>query len=196
MPFEWNTKTIASIAIAALLILSVLGFSIGTGQQDGGSVTYRHGKYKFQQTAQGYVVKLPEGRTTFRFLPDQVAAYGIPAEAVPLLRSATVLSFTLDPANETDPFTQAMGSVAFLDLPQKLGQRTLVQPGLTNATGVEVPAITCASASPVGPVVLFARGNATGFRWENSCLIAEAVDEDGILRLSDRIAYAVLGIME
>jgi hypothetical protein len=194
MPFEWNTKTIAGLVIAALMVLSVLGFSIGSGTGTG-TVKHRYGGYTFLQTPQGYTVKLPEGRVAFRFLPDQVSAYELPAEAVSALRKATVLSFTFDPANETQEFAGAMAFAGY-ELGQKLGQRMLVQQGLVNATGYEVPGITCGQASDAGPVVLFRRANLTGFQWEGFCLTAEAEDEDGILRLADRIAYAVLGIME
>ena len=70
-------------------------------------------------------------------------------------------------------------------------------PGLIRPVeGNDLPVITCEDVSDSRSVILFDIGDENRIYSQEGCVIMEAVNEDELIRVADRLTLTTLGIME
>lgn len=71
-----------------------------------------------------------------------------------------------------------------------------VRKGFTANNTFSLPIIKCSAASSIVPVVYFRQENQTRIYSENNCVVAEAPSAAEMIKVKDRLLYAILGVMK
>jgi len=186
-----DKKTIMSLFIAFIMIVSVIGFSLSFAQPAGEKLQYK--EHKFVRTQQGLRTKLNDINVYFYSFPRDIEEMEFDEGAKVAVDSARVIWLSYDPQDEK----AADIADTFYYMEEILGRvaDVYVMRGLTNNTGYQLPQVTCANASTTVPVLVLTSGNETRITHQSGCITAAAVESKDVYRAGDRILYQVLGVM-
>ncbi|MDO8480437.1 MAG: hypothetical protein Q7S65_01325, partial [Nanoarchaeota archaeon] len=155
-----------------------------------GSTTmrYKGTKFTLAQENGGSVWQAKiDGRTaTFLYLPQDIESIPVPPSLKP-----GVLQFQA---------TSDVNSTAAADIAQALFRLSTstgipMRNGFTTENRYGLPAITCANATQFVPVLSYRLGEKHEIRQEGQCIIVESNVGYGFNQLTDRISYALLGVI-
>lgn len=184
-------KTLMSVFIAVIMIVSVIGFSLSFAQPAGEKLQYN--SYTFVRTPQGLRTTLNDVTVYFSYLPRDLEDIEIDEGAKTAVQGAKVLWFTYDPQDE---FAPEIADVQYsLDDALAKVADVYVMRALVNNTGYQLPVITCANASAVVPVILLQSGNETVITHQNGCVRVRAASKQEVYQVGDRLLYQLLGVM-
>lgn len=185
----FDKKTVMSVFIAVIMIVSVIGFSL-TFATPAQKLTYND--FTFLQTAQGWQTKINTMRVIFSNYPAQLEYIPFDEGAKTAL-DARALWFSYDPNDLNAP---AIADIFFyMEEVLATVSDIYVQRGLVNNTEYVLPEATCMNATVTVPVLLFRSGNETAITHEQGCIIATAESDQELYRLGDRLLYQALGVM-
>jgi hypothetical protein len=71
-----------------------------------------------------------------------------------------------------------------------------VRQGFTAENDYNFPVITCEDPTNFVPVIYFRSFNETKVYMEDNCIIAEALRQEDVERIKDRMVYGILGIIK
>ncbi len=171
--------------LIAIMVMSTLGYVLGSSADTTLSVKYN--EYTFKNTKNLWTAKVQGKERMFAFLPQDVGIDN--ASILQLISSTPVLAVSYDP-NST--LVESLAEAQYR-LEQEISSPTIIR-GITQPTG-NIAVITCKNASTTIPVLILQEGNTTRFSQDNNCIIAEAISEADVARITDRILYTFLGVM-
>ncbi len=184
---QWK-KNAVGIFIVAIMVLSGMGYLWGSqegeGRQDynGAQFTGKNGLWYTQVggTYQG-----------FSYHPSELDAINITASGA--LRDAKMYYLTFDPGRLVSDFEEAR--VRMETVLSGAGRYIVV--GTTDNTGdySRFPIITCENATAYVPVIYFAESDTSGINESGNCFVANSVDRYDVSLFTERLLYAVLGII-
>ena len=176
-------KAFLGIFIAAIMVLSVFGFVLSYSA--GSSINYN--KHKFTIIDNQYTTKIDGQEYRFNYHPLDLESLQVNQEFL----GHPTYTITFDP-NTTEPEYVELARYNLAEMLTKKG--IAAQQGTTKkADGYTLPIITCEQDK--GPTIIFENGNTTGFEQEGSCLYAKAETNTDFIRLSERIQYGILGVI-
>ncbi|MEM4239774.1 MAG: hypothetical protein QXM31_04025 [Candidatus Woesearchaeota archaeon] len=185
-----DRKTWMSIFISAVMILSVIGFSL-TMTEPEQQVEYNG--MKFTRSQAGWQAKINNVKTELYYYPAELEDIPVDEGVGVALDGIRVLWFSYNPA---DTYAQEIAGTLFYmeDLLAKV-KDVYVQRGLLNNTDYALPEATCANATLAVPVLVLQSGNETSVRHDNGCIIATASSGRDISMVGDRVLYQAFGVM-
>lgn len=183
-----NKKQMLIVGIIAfLMITSIVGFIYSGGSG------VKEFDLKFNQKQGRWSTIIDNREAIFTFLPSEVYELEVKSEIISRMTNTLEVDATYD-ANSSD--AQAM-ALAIYEI-----QRTFsfnfdkfLRAGLTTNFSQNIPIITCDDATAAVPVVYFKQGNETKVYLEGDCIIAEARNANGIIRIKDRLLYGMFGVI-
>jgi hypothetical protein len=187
-----DKKTVMSLFIAFIMIVSVIGFSLSFSQPAAEQLQYK--EHKFVRTSQGLRTKLNDINVYFYSFPRDIEEIEFDEGAKTALDGARVVWMTYDPQDEK----AAEIADTFYYMEEILGRvaDVYVMRGLINNTGYQLAQVTCANASTTVPVIVFRSGNETRISHSAGCITAAAWESKDVYRAGDRILYQALGVMD
>lgn len=170
-----------SLFLAFIMITSIAGYL----SQDTSVSRYNGVKFTLVQNA--WQAKIGGRTQTFLYLPQDVEAIPVPPSLKP-----GVLQFQA---------TSDANSTAAADIAQSIFRLSTttgipIRNGFTTENPYGLPVITCANATQFMPVIRYQLGAQHGVRQEGQCIIVETNNGFGFHQLTDRMAYALLGVIE
>ncbi len=189
---EFSRKTWMSLFIAAIMILSVIGFSLTFTEENTQQLAYND--TDFTRTQNGWQTKINNNKVEFYTFPSELEDIQFDEGAGVALDGVKVLWFSYNPK---ETYAQEIADTLFY-MEESLGKAAgiYVQRGLTNNTGYELPEATCANATATVPVLILESGNETSIKHNNGCIIATASSGREIYRVGDRILYQEFKVMK
>lgn len=188
---EVNKKTLMSVFIAVIMIVSVIGFALTFSAP---KEKQEYNGYKFVRTSQGWQTKVNNIKVYFYSLPQELSNVNLDEGTKTALNSLKVVWLSYDPQDKAAPeiadtlyyMEDALGTIADV----------YVQRGLENNTGYTLPQVTCENATAAVPVIILQSSNETKVAHENGCIIATASHAQEIYSVGDRLLYQVFGVMK
>lgn len=187
-----DKKTLMGVFIAAVMILSVLGFALSF--RIGGGEKIKYGDYEFVRTQKGLQTRINGQRTIFLYFPGQLTDIPVDDGAKSLLKNPVMLWFSYDP--ESENAQQIEDAFYYMETKLATLKDVYVQRGLTNTTGYALPRITCANATANVPVLIIKKNNSTKVSATNACVTATAAVREDIYRLADLMLYHAFDVMK
>lgn len=192
-----SKKNVISIFIVVIMVLSVAGIIVvQRGNTPTNNIEY-YG-YTFVPLYDGTSTIWEtewKGRTlNFIFEPNTAEQVEIEGDPISRLKDAKMFYFSYD---DSSPFIQDMALVQF-DYQRLLDQNLgiYVERGMAFENDFGIPLITCSTATPDVPVLLFRSGNESKLFMEGDCVVAEVTSQSDVYLIGDRILYSMFGIME
>jgi hypothetical protein len=188
----FDKKTWVSLFIAAIMILSVVGFALTFTEENNQQVEYNG--IKFSRTQNGWQAKINDVKAEFLDFPTEVEDVQFDQGAAVALDGAKVLWFSYSPS---DTYAREIADTLYY-MEDNLGKvaEIYVQRALTNNTDYLLPEITCANATVAVPVFILQSGNETSIKHDNGCIIATASSGRDIYRAGDRVLYHALKVIK
>lgn len=153
----------------------------------------KYGEQKFTMTQKGFMTRVGDKTYTFTHYPQDLERISASKEMTDWLKTTKMFYLTYD---------QNQSTVGQIAAAQFEFQKTLRNAGIfsVNAMTQEneygLPVITCKNATRFVPVLEFRESNETLIAHEGDCVILEAYYGEDFYRLTDRIVYGILGIMQ
>jgi len=194
-----DQKKAMSWFIIIIMILSGVGYVlVDSGEEE---TIKKYNDFKFIRLQNGWRANINSEKIVFNYIPQQVEDLQItPLEkkndAIALLQNTPILAVSYDPQSR---YAQDLGALQYY-LEQTLkGKTRYVQIGLTNNTKYpQLPQITCANASQKLPVIILDANtqlNNTQINYNNSCITALASKIQDAYKITDRLIYIILKVM-
>lgn len=183
-----DQKKVFGIFIIAIMILSTLALVIVDYAQSGGSGTIKYNGVKFTQTADGYNAKINGETHHFIFFPQDIEYVQLSPEVRTLLE-APVITITYD-ANSTLASNYAEAQY-YIELQAQ--KEKIIERAASTAVG-ELPAKTCADATPAQPVIQYEDGNST-ITADNNCIRIASRDAYDAYQKTERLVYHLLKVI-
>ncbi len=185
----FDKKTLMSVFIAVIMIVSVIGFSLTFTTP---AQKLKYNDFTFLQTSQGWQTTINTVKVTFSNYPAQLEYIPF-AEGAKTALDARVIWFSYDPNDRNAP---AIADIFFyMEEVFGRGSDVYVQRGLVNNTEYVLPEVTCMNATVTVPVLLLRSSNETTITHEQGCIIATAESDQELYQLGDRLLYQALGVM-
>ena len=154
-----------------------------------------YAKYKDDSNNYRYVIPLRTG-------PKEVEEFTVDKNINNYLLNKKYIYITMDPKYSSKAI------LASLDIAKVLGTAdysvfkiptegalTYSITNATNSTFQNTPIITCNDANKDVGVIWFNIDNENKIYSNKGCVVIEAVDEDTLIKLADRLVYSLLGVM-
>ena len=178
-------QVILGIFIAVIMVSSILGFSINSGDEESTATKETYNGYDFFKNQQDlWVVYIDNGYYGFDYLPEEIQ--DIDFESFNLVGGKVYLSQV--PEQRTVNFNYAMNKI----------YSTLANKGFTAVVACseeagcpDIPLVDCNNEFPV--ISLIESEDNKIYKQDN-CLILEC-DSDSISKCADRLNYDLLGVM-
>ncbi|MBI2546488.1 hypothetical protein HYV81_04880 [Candidatus Woesearchaeota archaeon] len=185
---SWNWSAIIIVAILVSSTFAVTFYGLTQNSNE----TQKYNGYKFIRAQAGWLVTINGRQVFFNAAPSEVENLMLDPQAVRALRSTPEIDVT---SSLNDTNAEAI-AIAEIQMEQVLGDlsRIYLRRGFLENTSYNLPVITCSQPSQV-PVIYFRTGLNTSFYSEGSCLVAEAETAGDMLKLKDRIIYAIYGVI-
>ncbi len=182
---KWNW---AAIIISFILISSTFAITF-YGLTSDTDVIRRYKDYKFARTLNGWQTEINDKQVFFNYLPQEVENIEIERTIADGLRLTPEIDVT-SAINDTNADAIALAEV---EMEQILAELSFiyVRKGFDTNTS-HLPIITCNESNV--PVIYFRTGLNTSITFDK-CIIAEGATGQDMLRLKDRIIYAMYGII-
>lgn len=205
-------KAVLSAVIIFVMVMSVVGFLVGdlrSGALGGKQVSFGEYTFSYREGGPGGRWELKVDKERFRvFYPPQELVDIPYGSGITALLASPVFFVSIDPLNESmrtvrSPWEESVGLALYRfeqDFPKRdaFVAHALSRPA-DNATltGLEGwPVWTCANATPTAPVIAIRPGENVSISLEGSCIVMEASRGDELLRATDRVLLAFLGVMQ
>jgi len=173
--------------IAFILVTSVMGFL-----WKGGPPKVEYNGIPFVQEADGWSTKINGKHAVFNYHPTEVEHIDLNSEIAQRL-SAVEIDITYD---IDDDYAEYIAKVQYT-LAQGLSNFDMfVVAGFTTENEFNRPIVTCDDATMYVPVLYFKKSNETKVYMEGNCIIAEAYRGEDVIKIKDRLLYAILGIIK
>jgi len=187
---ERNAK-IMVFFMAFIMIGSVFGvIFFGYNQQEN---KVKYNKVEFTQKESLWSVRINNKEAVFNYLPTDVEDIEIEEDV--LNRLANLVE--IDPTSDINNSFKEHIALAQHQMTLTLNNFNIyVRAGFTAENEFSMPVITCKDSTSNVPVVYFIESNQTKIYLKNNCIIAEGKDGFDFLRITDRLLYKILGIME
>ncbi len=188
---QFDRKTGLSLFIAAIMVLSVIGFAL-TFTEPGQQAEYNG--IKFTRTQRGWQAKINDVKMQFFYHPAELEDIPFDRGAAVALDGPRVVWFSYNP---NDIYSTNIADAMFY-MEDSLGKwaNVYVQRALTDNTDYQLPQINCSNATMEVPVIIMQSGNETIIEHTDGCIIATADNARDIYRLGDRIIYHELKVMK
>ncbi|MBI4140639.1 hypothetical protein HY485_02260 [Candidatus Woesearchaeota archaeon] len=190
----FDKKTAMSLFIAAIMILSVLGFVLV--DNGGDNLKQKYGEHTFLRLPQGWRTTINGQQFVFNYFPEQLEDIKLPTNTT-ALKESPIIAFSYDPNNR---YAEDLGALQYYFETTVTNKQRYVQRGLTNTTTyTTLPEITCKNATQQLPVIVLnlnTKLNATDIHYKNNCLTITADRAQELYTTTDRLIYSFLGIMQ
>ena len=178
--------------IGFIMVFSVFGV-IFFGFGDGGATSLRYNDFKFTSKGSFWSTTVNEREALFTYFPSDVESINVSNDLLNRLRNILEIDAT---SKFNDTFAKQI-SLAEYNMGLTLNNfNVFVRQGFTTESQYNFPVITCEDSTPFVPVIYFKSSNETKVYLENNCIIAEALRQDDVERIKDRLVYGILGIIE
>lgn len=189
-----DKKTLMSLFIVAIMILSVIGFVLVDSGED--TVKQKYGDYTFLRLPQGWRTTINEQQIVFNYFPAQLEDIKLPKE-IATFKQSPIIAFTYDPNNR---YAQDLGALQYYFEQSVTNRQHYVQRGLTNTTTyTTLPEISCENATTQLPIIYLninTKLNTTDVSYKNNCLKITASRPQDLYTTTDRLIYFMLGVMQ
>jgi len=188
----FSPAMLVAVFFGGIMVTSTLGFIGAYSGGEAGSIVY--GDYNFVRTQRGYGVTVNDVQLEFSYFPDVLKDIEISDDIVTLLGSTKSIIVTYDPESSLN---QSAGLIQYnLEQLYDNALNSYAQRSVTNNTLFpSLSQATCADATQFVPVLILEEGNETKFVREGNCVHAIARYDQDAIRLHDRLAYRLLGVM-
>jgi len=171
------------------MISSIFGFVIDFAANP--SVKkLKYGDFKFKFVNQQYFATVGGKERTFVFFPGDLEFIQI-SDGVKTLLKAPVLTVTYDPKSD---IAENLGEAQYY-FEVQLQDEKVIERGLINNEGTELPQKTCADATIEQPVVELRKGDVSIISADGNCVVVTALDAYDLYQQSERLIYTILGVM-
>lgn len=191
-----DKKTMMSIFISVIMILSVIGFVL-VDYSDGEETKKTYNGYKFIRMQNGWKGNIGGEKITFNYLPNQLEDIKITPEAITQMQTSPMLAVTYD---SNSKWAQDYGALQYYIEQTLNSQARYIKRAVTNNTKhPSMQQLTCKNASKQLPVILLdvnITQDRTQMNYENNCLTITATRTNEIYRATDRLIYIILGVMK
>ena len=178
--------------IGFIMVFSVFGV-IFFGFGDGGTTSLRYNDFKFANKGSSWSTMINEKEALFTYFPSDVGGINVSNDVINRLKNILEIDVT---SGFNDTFAKQI-SLAEYNMGLTLNNFNIfVRQGFTAESQYNFPVITCENATNFVPVIYFKSSNETKVYLENNCIIAEALRQDDVERIKDRLVYGILGIIE
>jgi|GEM_PF-5243139 len=181
-----RTNQIITIILGALMVVSVLGY-MWTGNSNS---TSNYGKYKFEQTSQGWQVKINGNNHYFYYHPSQIEQISLENSTIAKIKSSPQIYITYNPANSYPDY---------IDLTRFEIANTLLEndiyiknAAITNYSNMEIA--SCESNKTL-MIMQLEESNETKITDNGNCIKLQASSGMDFLALKDRMLYGIYGII-
>jgi len=176
--------------IAIIMVSSVFGVVFYGFNES--STKLKYNNYKFTQAGDYWNTKINNKIVSLSLYPAEVEHIVISQDITNRLHSIE-LDITSDINNS---FAE---SIAFAQY--SMGQtlsgtsNTYIRTGFTEENSFGMDIITCDDATLSVPVLYFKESNQTSINLDGNCIIIEVKNDQDVLRVKDRLLYAIFGII-
>ena len=180
-----------TLILAGLMILSIFGIMFSGYASGGEKRPYKD--HDFRDTNLGWQVTIDDKQYAFQYHPEDLEELMIEKEISDRLREASVVYVTFNPNTKNVQIFEAakFGISNFL-----VERQVYAMPAITEENELyNQELVTCQNATRVVPVIDIRESNVTKVYMEGDCIVLEA-DRYDVPPLVDRLAYAILGIIE
>jgi len=178
-----NKKMLMGGFIAFIMVFSIFGFIADSFI----SPKLRYNDFSFKVVDNQLVTKIDGRQYSFYSFPEDLKSFGIDSEAS-LLLAQPVLTITYD-SNSSD--ASLFADIQYY-IEQQLKDVRVIERAVTNE-GSSLPKRDCSDASESQPVILLKSGEPS-ISVEGNCIILSG-ENRGLLMVSERVVYSVLGVM-
>jgi len=190
---EKRNKILLSVFIAAIMILSVLGFFYGTGgDENAAKYTINNKTYSFSRENNQYVVTLNKNeKVGFYYLPFEIEL-NMSDEIANSIKNSMVIYLTFDPEAANPSYID----VVRFDLANTfVSKQIYVIDGITEENEkFSLPIVSCGNATAYVPVILLQEANITSLEMENNCIKMQGKSLD-FIKFRDLVIYKLYGIL-
>ena len=173
--------------IAVILVSSIMGFI-----WKGGPPKVEYNDIPFVQEPEGWSAEINGRNVVFNYHPTEVEHINMSSEIASRLSTVEIdTTYDLD-----DEYAEYIAKVQYVLAQGLSGFDIFVVSGFTTENEFDRPIITCNKATPFVPVLYFKKSNETNVYLEGNCIIAEASRGEDLIKIKDRLLYAILGIMQ
>lgn len=188
---QFNKKTIVSLFIAMLMILSVAGFLLS--ETDSGQTLFYKEKHKFIKLQQGYRTKIDGKDFIFNYYPSQLEDINAPQFLPVAFNGVKVVSITYEPRSQ---IKEIMAELQYFDEGFFNQFDIFVQRGVTEKTEESLDVLDCTNATQEVPLIRFTEGNETKIEQKERCIILQAQTSNEMVRAHERFLYSYLKVMD
>jgi len=183
-----SSKAILSIVLAGIMAVSIIGF-VSTNII---SPTTEYNDIQFRQTPAGWVAEINEEEMLFTNHPLDVEHLNLSVEAAAALRDAKIIYVT---SAVDDSLRESISQTMYDLIPAFQKKNIYAVLSFTENTTYNKPVVTCSNATAFVPVLYFRNSTTTQITNQNNCIIAEANAPINMIKIRDRLMYAVLGVI-
>ncbi len=181
-------KKLIGLFIIGIMVASTIGLVVIDYAQNDGTGTIKYNGIKFIQTADGYTAKVNGESKHFIFFPQDIEYVQL-NEQVRALLDQPVITITYDANSTLAPnYAEAQYYIELQTQNEKIIERAA-----SVAVG-ELPAKTCADATPAQPVIQFEDGNST-ITADGNCIRIASRDAYDAYQKTERLVYHLLKVI-
>ena len=184
-----DTKKVMGLGVIALMLLSTLALVLVDYAQTGSS-TLKYNGVKFTFANNQYTAKINGQQHSFLFFPGNLEFINV-TDGVKSLLQSPVLTVTYNP-NST--FADSLGSAQYY-FEEQLSDVKTIERAVTNNEGVGLPKKSCEDATQSQPVIELSQGNQSIIEADGNCIRIQAFSERDLFEETERVIYALLGVM-
>jgi len=187
----FSKKNMISLFIIAVMVLSTAGFILMESASNTSDSTHYKG-FSFQRQGNYWLVNIGSQEIEFDYNPYDIESINISKDIIDLLSNTPEIDTTYD---FNGSYKQG-AALAQYRMNQNLKAKNIyVRVGAAEENIYNLSIITCKDSTPNIPVVFFKESNETKVYKEGSCIIAEANSDIDFIRVGNRLAYSILGVV-
>jgi len=185
---ERRRKRLVGGFIISIMVLSAFGFVLSQS----GTQSRKYGDFKFKPYRNQWMTTIEDKKAVFNFHPSDLESINVTGDVKGKL-SGEVVIITFDPGGN---FTENVAEAAYF-MGQSLQELdgSFIVWGLTNASGTQLPELSCANASVAEPIVYIVEAESSGVRVEGDCVIVSASRAQEFYAVAERLLYVIYGVM-
>jgi hypothetical protein len=168
-------------------VFGVVFFGFGTS----GSSSIEYNDFKFVGRGSFWSTIVDDREAMFTYFPSDVEIVLIDEDIISRLKDRVQIDATSD---FNDTFAESIALAQYQIGITLNNFNVFVRKGFTSEQQT-FPIITCNQSTTFVPVIYFKSSNETRVYLENDCIIAEALNQEDIIRIRDRLVYGILGII-
>jgi hypothetical protein len=178
-----DTTKIMAWIIIILMTVSVLGVVGGSFFSEDGNEKYNG--FTFINTNNYWSLRINGEEYSFQYLPTELENLTLPAESLDFSLGKVYLGFK--PA-DTINWEGSLNLLAFTLYKQNImpQESCLIEEGCP-----DIPIINCQE----NPGIIIVSGDETSYTQDQKCLIMTATDNQELTKLTERLIYKLLGVM-